>query len=467
MCLSTIIKRYPLLSVLHLTCLSFSLFSLPFLSTVYATPPVKPPATKISGVTSTTGGQIDLCMACHYDDPGKPHAREVFGCYVCHLGNPLSGDMDAAHKGMVSNPGELEYAEKTCGQSGCHTEQTAKVKNALMATNRGIISTLRFYWGETGDHNEDITVHDLISNGTHSPAIDYYRKLCGTCHLWMHKGAFPGFLAEKGGGCSACHTPDTGGNYKAKAHPAVTRNIPLNNCVRCHNRSGRIGLSYQGKYESEGYGTPFNEGEFSDLSLHDGRFFQEIQGDVHYKGGMVCVDCHTQNEVMGDGVSHAHIEEQLEISCELCHGDRAQLAYMAEFAANSTSLTMKQVDKKAYPLITGLEKKDGNIVLKGKIDNKLHPLKEMKKKTCRNRLHARLACQACHSPQVPQCYGCHVRADAGKMQMDKLSMEETPGLWQEFKSWMRYESPVLGVADTHRDRNGRKHGSEIVIIVPG
>ena len=37
--------------------------------------------------------------------------------------------------------------------------------------------------------------------------------------------------------------------------------------------------------------------------------------------GMECIDCHTRDEIMGDGTSYAHYEEQLEISCEVCHSD--------------------------------------------------------------------------------------------------------------------------------------------------
>jgi hypothetical protein len=369
---------------------------------------------------------------------------------------------------MVRNPGELEHAGKSCGQSGCHAGEVERVKKSLMATNRGIISTLRFYWGETDDHDEDITVHGLVESGATSPALDYYRKLCGTCHLWMPKNSFPGFLAEKGGGCSACHTPAHDDfREKPDGHPGISRRIPLRNCVRCHNRSGRIGLSYQGKYESEGYGSPFHEGGTSDLELSDGRFFRKIEGDLHYRAGLVCVDCHTGNGIMGNGTGYAHIEGQVEISCETCHVDMTQLASIAEAVAAPDSIAGKTALSKALPLVTGVVRHENQVMLKGKLDGRFHPLRKLKPDACRNRLHARLSCQACHSPWVPQCYGCHVRADAGKRELDKLAMKETPGMWQEFKSWMRYESPVLGVAEPHRDERGRAHAGEVVILVPG
>ena len=47
---------------------------------------------------------------------------------------------------------------------------------------------------------------------------------------------------------------------KNRPHPLVVKQVPEENCIRCHNRSGRIGLSYIGVYESEGYGTPYEQG---------------------------------------------------------------------------------------------------------------------------------------------------------------------------------------------------------------
>ncbi|NDY43729.1 amino acid ABC transporter substrate-binding protein, partial [Dissulfurirhabdus thermomarina] len=68
----------------------------------------------------------------------------------------------------------------------------------------------------------------------------------------------------------------------------------------------------------------------------------------------------------------------------------------------------------------------------------------------------RLSCQACHSTWVPQCYGCHVRADRSQAMLDKVAARETPGRWSEFRSFMRHESPPLG-----------RKGDEVVILVPG
>ena len=407
-----------------------------------------------SRVTRTAGGQIDMCLSCHDERPDKAHGRNVLGCFSCHLGNPLSGSLDLAHKGMVLNPGELHIVQRTCGREGCHADQSKRVKNSLMATNRGIISTLRFYWGETPDHNEHLTVKMLMDSGLDTPSVDYYRKLCGTCHLWMQKGSLPGFLAEKGGGCTACHylKPHRQKDGKKANHPFITRQIPMKNCARCHNRSGRIGLAFQGLYESEGYGTPFHDGDFSEEQLEDGRFVKRLPPDIHFQKGMICIDCHSQKEVMGDGKEKAHFEEQLEITCGTCHSGQQKL-----------NRIFKQGRERSGPqLLTNLVREKGRIFLKGKQDKRLHPLDRFSDRDCRHQVHDKLSCQACHSRWAPQCYGCHVVNDKSKSQLDKLSLKETPGLWQEFRSYMRYEAPPLGIM--RKPDTGKEN---VVILVPG
>ncbi len=408
-------------------------------------------------VTRTLAGQIDMCLSCHPERPDRAHGRRVMGCFSCHLGNPLAGTPEEAHRGMVLNPGDLRVAQKTCGQEGCHVEQVKHVKNTLMATNRGIISTLQYYWGEIQDNNGTLTVDKLLENHHDKKglAADYFRKLCGTCHLWLPRNTLPGFLSEKGGGCTACHylpKKMESGRPKDK-HPLITRQIPMKNCVRCHNRSGRIGLSYQGLYETEGYGVPFEDGEFSSLQLGDGRFVHKIHPDIHYEKGLVCIDCHNQKELMGDGKQRTHLYQQVEIRCETCHSGQDGLE----------RLLQEQNSNKKYPLLNNLiRSEDKQILLKGKLDNKPHPLRPFSRDKCRNPQHSRLSCQACHSSWVPQCYGCHVRYDRGKTQLDKLSLKETFGRWQEYRSYMRYENPTLGMLQGNNEKPG-----EIVILVPG
>nr|MBF0223344.1 amino acid ABC transporter substrate-binding protein [Desulfobulbaceae bacterium] len=102
----------------------------------------------------TLSGQVEMCLACHQKEILDPaHDTKILGCSPCHLGSPLAIDKDIAHEGIVKNPGDLRVVEKTCGVQGCHGLDTHKVKNSLMATNRGILATLLYYWGEAPDQN--------------------------------------------------------------------------------------------------------------------------------------------------------------------------------------------------------------------------------------------------------------------------------------------------------------------------
>jgi hypothetical protein len=407
----------------------------------------------------TTAGYVEMCLSCHKDEKlDKAHDRDVVGCSPCHLGNALEVDKEKAHRGMVLNPGDLRIAAKTCGVEGCHPADIDKVKNSLMATNRGILATLLYYWGEAEDQYGNYSVEQLMASGETSLAIDYFRKLCGTCHLWKQKNDLPGapqFFNEKGGGCTACHfilpegeqamtvtefeereEPEEDGEKK-KPHPLIVRKIPQDNCIRCHNRSGRIGISYTGIFEAEGYGTPYEKGQFSSRRLPGERFYLKIAEDIHHTKGMSCIDCHTREEVMGDGNNYAHYEEALEISCEMCHAEQP-----------GTTRKNRQVNN--------IEQREGKFVLIGKNDGREHPLNLPDPQACLYPGHRRMTCESCHSTWVAQCYGCHVKRDARETHLDKLTLEETEGWWEEGRSYIRYEEPMLGVWD---DR--------VVIVTPG
>jgi len=385
-----------------------------------------------SEVPLLTTGKPEGCLFCHEERvEEKAHAREMLGCSSCHLGNPLTVDYRAAHKGVVRNPSDLRIVHKTCGQANCHPQDINKVKNNLMATNHGIIARLLKVFGEETVLKEhpNIRVEDLYHLKTSSFAIDYFKKLCGSCHLFLEKGRLPDFLAEKGGGCSACHLVGKKEYLKTrKLHPRLSAKIPLEKCVLCHNRSGRIGFTYQGLYEDEQSG----EGE---VTFIDGRKLRRIEPDVHYKAGLHCIDCHTRDEVMGNGTFYRNIEEALQVDCEACH--------------------MRKGLTKAGTRLANIVEREGKVFQKGKLDEKWHVVKAPSK-DCKDRFHRRLSCTACHAKYVPQCYGCHVRHDPRERHLDKLLGKETKGLWEEHESYRRIDEPTLAVKKEN-----------IVVVTPG
>ncbi|WP_022855330.1 hypothetical protein [Thermodesulfobacterium thermophilum] len=391
-------------------------------------------------VAKLTSGEVELCITCHQEVvPEKVHDKKVVGCSSCHLGNPYTLDLKEAHKNIVKNPGDLRYVNLTCGQPGCHPTEISKVKNSLMATNHGMIKRVV----EVFEEKEVLSLYPKLSvsqlyqsevyhKTRNSLGLDYYRKLCGSCHLWLEKGKLPYFLKEKGGGCTACHLvkeEDEGLNSSRKTHPKLVRYPPMENCVRCHNRSGRIGFTYQGLYENE-------QGGVGDEVWVDGRWLDRVSPDIHFQKGLNCVDCHTKEEVMGDGNFYYSLHEALEIECQTCHGGDG---------------TTKKGRK-----LKNFQKKGTKAYLEIKGSKKLLLIKKPVR-VCSLSYHKRLTCVSCHAKHMPDCYGCHIKYDPRETHLDKILAKETKGLWIEHESYRRLALPTLAVEDNQR----------VVTVTPG
>jgi len=410
------------------------------------------------------GGLIDNCTLCHQAqrDPSSSHPVTVLGCSICHLGNPFSREKERAHLGLVLNPGSLKTARLTCGRSGCHEALPGRVEKSLMATNRGILTALQARWPH--DSTESVQkVSQLISRSRgRSMALDHYRKMCGGCHLWKTRSRWEGEIGKRGGGCTNCHilelsVPRQDLTKKSFLHPQLTTRIPNENCLKCHNRSARTGISYLGRFESEGYGTPFENGEPNKRRLSGGRFYLELRPDVHHqKASMACIDCHTEQGVMGDGNAYTHMEEQVDITCKTCHDPEVKpLAGKEELAqrlgrANRMLPPLLSnlgvLSAKGSPLYHLRASENDGIRLYRKLDGKEITFRRLRNdKIHRTPYHERLTCQACHSAWMPQCYGCHVALLKGEVQRDWLNGQVSPGRWVEGRSYLRFERATLGI----------------------
>ena len=392
----------------------------------------------------------EKCLVCHQNVPdvSRSHPIEAFGCAKCHLGNSHSLDENTAHRGMVKNPAHLAVAAKTCGQADCHPQQVRDVQHSLMATNSGIYRVLLYQWGEAPSP-DDTTVgiaelRQIPSTG--SLAVEHFRKFCATCHLWKSLGDLPGEIGTRGGGCVDCHT------LPAEGHSRLTTQIPLAQCVKCHNRSARAGLSYQGIFESAWYGTPYERGGASSDTLSGNRFFYRLPPDVHHEAGMVCIDCHNSIDAMGTGQRLPHMEQQITVTCESCHRPKfaladtlnRRLATLNPFLQADSGTWVAQAGSTAQ--LVNVLRRNGEAVLTRKLDGKTLPVPRMRE-AAYHRLpgHERLSCQACHAAWTPQCYGCHEIYRRDEKQLDKISGKETPGAWSERRSFLRFERPTLGI----------------------
>ena len=354
----------------------------------------------------------------------------------------------------------------------------------------------------------------------------YLRQECLRCHTGgkgrKRRGDFRGI------GCASCHIPysnsgryegndptidknETGhllthqiqSSFKSKVHihGLTYSGMPVETCTTCHNRGKRIGVSYQGLMETE-YKATFDAQGNAQPKLHTKRYLH-LTEDIHYTKGMLCQDCHTSNDMHGDGFFRGANLGAVEIECQDCHGTTDKypwelpLGYSDEFStkvktgkARGTTMTLaKYLQKGSIPKDKGdgfllsargnpmvHATKKGNKVIMHLASGKeitLKPLKLLKKEGKISKMglvamdkiktHTqKLECYTCHATWAPQCYGCHVKVDysKGKQNPDFLAASKVhhngvtgdvkdlkhflvDGQVTETRSYLRWENPAL------------------------
>jgi len=429
------------------------------------------------------------CLTCHEGIEriaDTPTMKEL-ACTFCHKGNGKEAkDAKVAHKGMFANPADFRVAAQTCGT--CHADHLANGKKSLHATMAGMISGTRYGFGAQDRKSKYATY--AVDGGvadrpgallkllqipkydpkkpdseTNSPGDDYLRNQCLRCHLWSGGAQQTG--DARASGCAACHMvySDAGkyiGGDKAidkskvgrpKMHKITTK-VPEYQCLHCHNRGGRTGVSFIGNMESDNYGSPYKDDGSKQGRLH-GKQYNHLTKDVHYEKGMSCVDCHTSHDLHGDGRIYEKKENAVEIRCETCHGNTKKAATFTTLWGNK---------------LNNISMKNGKPVLTAKLTGKEHPVPQLKGAKLSQEGHTamvaipkhmeKLECYSCHAKWAPQCYGCHTDHDTGKPSRDWLAdgSNEDPSkngtmgavgnsafTWNESRSYLRWETPVLGI----------------------
>mgnify|MGYP001611833703 FL=1 len=435
------------------------------------------------------------CLKCHdgIEKIADTPVMSKLTCVECHNGNQNGAAKEDAHKGMYANPTDLRVVDKTCGT--CHAEDVSNSKKSLHATMAGMIGGTRYTWAAQDTKNSIYATYDVedkdgnvpektgavkslkqlpmydaskpMTKDNH-PADDYLRDQCLRCHLWSKGAQQDGDY--RASGCAACHVvySDKGkyeGGDKAidkvkagrpKMH-RITTKIPEYQCIHCHNRGGRTGVSYIGTMESDEYGSPWSgeAGKKGGKKLH-GKFYNHLTADVHYQKGMTCIDCHTKHDLHGDGNIYNKKHQAMEIRCEDCHGDAKALSNL------KTSSGKK---------LNNLKKEGGKVILTSKMDNKEKIVPQTKEVIFKGSSLAKSAmgianhmnkmeCYACHAKWAAQCYGCHAQQDTKTRSGDWINTKamddpskggnmeaknKTTYKWSETRSYLRWESPVLGI----------------------
>ena len=334
---------------------------------------------------------------------------------------------------------------------------------------------------------------------------DYRGMGCASCHIpYSNEGFYEGNdskIPHDEAGHLLTHQIQSSRKVKVNIHGTHYSGVPVETCTTCHNRGKRIGVSYQGLMEIE-YQATFDDEGNGQPKLHTKRYMH-LTEDIHYSKGMLCQDCHTSNDMHGDGFMTGANLGAVEIECQDCHGTTKKypwelpLGYSDEFdmkpkegKARGTTKTLAEYLKKgAIPEDKGdgfLLTARGNPLTKavrhgdkimmhlasGK-DIELTPLKKLKEDNnlskealvAMDQISAhtdKLECYTCHAKWAPQCYGCHVKIDysEGKQNPDYLAAskhhdvhgmtgEDTlkdflvDGKVTETRSYLRWEDPAL------------------------
>ncbi len=407
----------------------------------------------------------EACLTCHraIESASESHA----GCVSCHGGDPSGTSKEVAHRGVyglanASFPGRWELG---CGP--CHRHQVERMGTSQMFTNAGMIREIQATWeGETpstvyasraaktsdldGRPIEHVSVAELDNLSG-----ELFRKFCASCHVARQNDALDG--AGHPAGCAACHfsygekatyrgrdATMRGRSPHSTAH-AMQGLPPITACYRCHQRSGRHALSYQGLMDGNNGLVPTRDGMPGPVVASDERSFQHVAADVHFIAGMECIDCHTSRETMGEGYAAASMAGQLEIRCQDCHGDGACRPRFTTVTRESEAPVREsrqygvQVRPGSRMALTGKDRPYSNVFEEGG-EVVLATKREGKRLRCAVVTgtpehtivgHERMACAACHSRSVAQCYGCHTAYDKREMGWDFVQLRETPGLFSE------------------------------------
>ena len=453
-------------------------------------------------------GRPERCLSCHrgIEQISPSHPVEAVGCVACHGGNGLGLTKQSAHQGLRGrNPSDLGQARASCGQTmagaACHegrqepaANAVTRVERTIMSTMTGVLTSLRVSWGAQGDFTASLATADVSdpeapgqSDGqtvavlrkidAADPASldfaglanDHWRKFCARCHL---RASRPDGQSVHGAGCAACHgMRHASGRYLGAdaaiaddepGHAAYHRLLPTppeENCRRCHNRSGRIGLNYRGWMEDESGRVPWPDGQ-PRQHLGGGRALRSLLPDIHAEKGLSCIDCHTSREIMGDGRIYQRMRFQTEIRCQTCHGGPGRPPQTGP-ADGAAAFELRHGPLKDAPTPTG---DDFVLGVKGRplsnarligdkvlLRSKTNPGQTHQAAIIaadpRHNLpgHQRLSCQACHSRWTPQCFGCHDLRGQGGQMWDFAADGPRPGVWSERRDVYRFLEPILGV----------------------
>ncbi len=356
-------------------------------------------------------GKVERCQTCHLgiEEISNSHPSNTFGCAVCHGGNPLSLDETTAHAQMLGggHPGSLTSASLSCGGTGangvsCHNGNHEPEKNlvdlvktSIMSTKAGELSVIRMTFGLDKTKEElGLTkgqVAYLYPNPLQGRANEgqFQQNCLNQCHqsggelpVPLSQGtSTPSNRPEEGvsqsknsstsndkiqaNGCEACHVlvnpthTYTGNDTTIKENTSgrgmvhsLTTQIPYTQCNQCHNQGNHDPIKMEFSVRSDmvkvernwsaGYTTWTDR--LSDYYL-PGELFARCEVSLD------CIDCHTRQDVMGDGEFYTSQHDAVHIQCLDCHGTKEKLP-ITKNVENPDDLMFKEhITNPVFPVL--------------------------------------------------------------------------------------------------------------------
>lgn len=255
--------------------------------------------------TPETLNNDSSCTGCHQMALDKSHQ---LSCVQCHNGNKDSHEQESAHVGLITKPAHPKSMQRTCGP--CHSSLIPSIERTSHFTLRNMTNLVRQAFGATENLEsflQTVGVEDI--DNKLQLADDLLRRRCFRCHVFSSGDDFP--AVKHGTGCAACHLQYF--DSQLKSHQFTKPSDAQ--CLSCHY-GNYVGFDYYGYFEQDyhkEYRTPFPASGTANPPY--GIEFHLLVPDVHRQQGMQCIDCHSGDELMGDGPKP---------SCAGCH-DRAVL----------------------------------------------------------------------------------------------------------------------------------------------
>jgi len=355
-----------------------------------------------------------------------------------------------------------------------------------MTTMSGIVAVNRAVFGEPGP--EPAHVQRL----GRTPPDTHLRQLCASCHVGQRKVALgPNVEDARGGGCNACHLA-----YSPEAAAALVRyeagkmrgasEAPVvhprcrwtsTTCSASAATAGQDGFQRATRAGTRCTSrppeppTPRGRRPSRFRVLEDERVFERVMPDIHQERGLDCIDCHTSNEAMGDGVAHARKSGQLRVTCEDCHAapgtalpsvsalriDPESRKILAVRAWPAPAATEHGRARTGEVLVNVVNGPDGAMVLVRKRTGERRELKAAAPICVEGRGHARLSCGSCHTSWAPRCPTCHTSFDPAGEAYDWLDDAYARGEWKEEAGPFAASLPTLASAAS-RPLPGAKGG---------